>query len=198
MPGAEREEARAVHCELQRLDEAMSGLLIDLRYAGSRNITGHPIYNNKTAWLRPETIRRLRGVQNELRRQGYQLLIWDAYRPPYAQKILWQAFPNANYLAPPTQGSRHSRGTSVDVSLADLSGHAVEMPSDHDTFGPTASQDFAHVGPVARKHGEILRTAMYNNRFSGVPAEWWHYDLVDWPRYPLINEPDPAVLRPEK
>ena len=195
---AGRDQVRTVSSELQRLDEAMPGILMDLRYAGPRNITHKPIYNNQTAWLQPETIRRLKGVQTELKRQGYQLLIWDAYRPPAAQKALWAACPNANYLAPPTQGSRHTRGTSVDVSMVDLAGHAVEMPSDHDTFGPTASQDFAHVGPTARKHGLILRTAMYNNHFTGVPAEWWHYDLADWPKYPLINDPDPVVTQAAK
>ena len=87
-----------------------------------------------------------------------------------------------------SQGSRHSRGTSVDVSMADLEGHPVEMPSDHDTFGPKASQSLTLASPSAKKHCEILRTAMFKNRFSGVPAEWWHYDMADWPKYPLIDD----------
>ncbi|MDD5260250.1 MAG: M15 family metallopeptidase [Methylacidiphilales bacterium] len=189
--GAEAADSIKVpHTQLVRVQDEIPGILVDLRYAGVRNITHKAIYQDSTAWLRPETAHRLKLVQNELRRQGYQLVIWDAYRPAWAQRKLWEAFPNANFVAPPRQGSRHTRGTSVDVSLADLQGKLVEMPTDHDVFGPKASQSLSlsDISPTARRNALILRNAMFQNKFSGVPAEWWHYDLADWWKYPLIED----------
>jgi D-alanyl-D-alanine dipeptidase len=33
----------------------------------------------------------------------------------------------------------------------------------------------------------ILRNAMFRTGFSGVPDEWWHYDLRDWGSYEPIG-----------
>lgn len=125
---------------LVRLDQEMPGIIIKLRYAGKDNFTGKNIYGeNAKAWLRPETVGKLKVVQDVLRKQGYQLVIWDAYRPAWAQEKLWQACPNGEFVAPPKQGSRHTRGTTVDVTLADANGRLVAMPTDFDSFTPQAS-----------------------------------------------------------
>jgi len=173
--------------ELVRVDEKIPGIIIKLRYATTDNFTGKQIYPaNATAWLRPKTVKQLKIVQQVLRKQGYQLVIWDAYRPAWAQEKLWQACPDENFVAPPKQGSRHTRGTTVDVSMADLQGHLVEMPTDFDSFSPQASHFAKHLSHAVSLHREILRQAFFQNGFSGVPAEWWHYDLIDWNRYPLL------------
>ncbi|MDR0533057.1 MAG: M15 family metallopeptidase [Verrucomicrobiales bacterium] len=173
--------------ELVRVDEKMPGILIKLRYATVQNFTGKRIYPaNATAWLRPETVKQLKIVQQVLRKQGYQLVIWDAYRPAWAQEKLWEACPDENFVAPPKQGSRHTRGTTVDVGMADLQGNLVEMPTDFDSFSPQASHYARNLSRMAGEHREILRQAFFKNGFSGVPAEWWHYDLIEWNRYPLL------------
>lgn len=177
--------------QLLRVDQEMQPILIDLRYATPHNFTGKVIYPNGIAWLRSETISRLKEVQKSLRKQGFQLVILDAYRPAWAQKKLWDINPNPKFLAPPTKGSRHTRGTTVDVTLATLSGKLVVMPSDFDEFTDRANHDFSDIPPTARKHGNILRKAMFANGFSGVPDEWWHYDLKNWNTFNLIQEKAP-------
>lgn len=173
--------------EMVLVQREMPGLLVDMRYAGVRNITGRALYADDRAWLRPEAVRRLKLVQGALRKQGLQLVLWDAYRPPAAHLELWRAFPNANFVASPKLGSRHSRGTTVDVGLADLQGRLVEVPTDHDVFGPLADHDLSDVPAAAARHVELLRRAMFDHGWSGVPAEWWHYDLRDWKNYPVIE-----------
>lgn len=168
------------------LQEEMPDLVIDLRYAGTRNLTGAPLYPDDRAWLHPEAVRRLKVVQAKLRRNGLQLILWDAYRPPEAHARLFKAFPNANFVASPKLGSRHSRGTSVDVGLADLAGKPVPVPTDHDVFTPAADHDFRDLPRDAAAHAELLRRAMFDSGWSGVPAEWWHYDLRNWRDYPVI------------
>lgn len=176
------------HPSLVRVDRYLPGVIIDMRYATTNNFTGKVIYRDPHAYLRRETVTALRQVVERLDRQGYRLVILDAYRPPWAQQKLWEAFPNANFVAPPRGGgSRHSRGTTVDVTLADRSGKLLEMPTAYDAFVPAAAHGYAKLpGPVLKRRHDLLN-AFLSSGFSGVPAEWWHYDLANWPKYPVIE-----------
>ncbi len=163
------------------------GVVLDLRYASTNNITGKVLYPEAKAYLRQETIRKLRRVARDLKEEGYRLVIWDAWRPASAQQALWQAKPDGRFLTPPSKISRHRRGTSVDVSLADLEGKILAMPSEFDEFNAKADEDFSDVSPEAARRARILRNIMFSAGFSGVPDEWWHYDLRDWSDYEAIE-----------
>jgi D-alanyl-D-alanine dipeptidase len=167
--------------------EKVPGLVLEIRYATEQNITGKKIYADKRAWLREETIRKLAQVARELEEKGYRLVLWDGWRPASAQKALWAAKPDGRFLTPPNRISRHTRGTSVDVSLADRSGKILEMPSDHDEFTDRADEDFSDVPKEVAQRARLLRKAMFRAGFSGVPDEWWHYDLRDWASYEPIE-----------
>jgi len=167
--------------------EKVPGLVLEIRYATEQNITGKKIYADKRAWLREETIRKLAQVARELEEKGYRLVLWDGWRPASAQKALWAAKPDGRFLTPPNRISRHTRGTSVDVSLADRNGKIVEMPSDHDEFTDRADEDFSDVPKEVAQRARLLRKAMFRAGFSGVPDEWWHYDLRDWASYDPIE-----------
>ena len=167
--------------------EKVPGLVLEIRYATEQNITEKKIYADKRAWLREETIRKLAQVARELEEKGYRLVLWDGWRPASAQKALWAAKPDGRFLTPPNRVSRHTRGTSVDVSLADQNGKIVEMPSDHDEFTDRADEDFSDVPKEVAQRARLLRKAMFRAGFSGVPDEWWHYDLRDWASYEPIE-----------
>ena len=167
--------------------ENVPGVVLDLRYATTNNITGKALYPEAKAYLRQETIRKLRRVARDLKEEGYRLVIWDAWRPASAQRELWKAKPDGKFLTPPAKISRHRRGTSVDVSLADKDGRILEMPSGFDEFNAKADEDFSDVPKEAAKRARILRNIMFNAGFSGVPDEWWHYDLRDWADYEPIE-----------
>jgi D-alanyl-D-alanine dipeptidase len=163
------------------------GVVLDLRYATTNNITGRVLDPQGKAYLRPETIRKLRRVAGDLEAKGYRLVIWDAWRPAAAQQALWKAKPDGRFLTPPSKISRHRRGTSVDVSLAEMNGRILEMPSDFDEFSAKADEDFSDVSKEAAQRARILRKIMFKAGFSGVPDEWWHYDLRDWADYEAIG-----------
>lgn len=168
-------------------EDQIPKVVLELRYASTNNITGKAIYPEAKAYLRKETIQKLQRVAKALESQGYRLVIWDAWRPAYAQRALWAAKPDGRFLTPPAKISRHTRGTSVDVSLADPDGKILEMPSDHDEFNAKADEDFSDVPQGAAQRARILRKAMFAAGFSGVPDEWWHYDLRDWADYEPIE-----------
>ena len=163
------------------------GVVLDLRYATTNNITGMVLYPEAKAYLRQETIRKLRRVSRELKEEGYRLVIWDAWRPADAQRALWQAKPDGKFLTPPSKISRHRRGTSVDVSLADMDGKILSMPSEFDEFNAKADEDFSDVPKEKAQRARTLRNIMFKAGFSGVPDEWWHYDLRDWADFEAIE-----------
>ncbi|MGF1677690.1 MAG: D-alanyl-D-alanine dipeptidase [Candidatus Methylacidiphilales bacterium] len=170
-----------------QVDQALPSVIVSLKYATNENLTGKPIYPSSRAWAHRDTITALKRVVIKLREHGYRLVIWDAYRPPWAQWKLWNAYPNPAFLADPREFSRHSRGTSVDVSLADRDGNEVEMATGHDVFTARADHDLEDLEPEIRDRVHLLRTVMFSSGFRGVPAEWWHYDLARWPDYPVVG-----------
>ncbi|MGE0479507.1 MAG: M15 family metallopeptidase [Phycisphaerae bacterium] len=166
---------------------------IDLRYATARNMFGVPLYPLARALLRAPVARRLVVAQNALVGEGFGLKLWDAYRPLSVQKRLWEHLPDPNFIAPPTRGSRHNRGASVDVTLVDAAGADVLMPTEFDEFTPAAHRRCPTVAPLAAQHRDLLDDAMRAAGFVGIETEWWHYDARDWERYGLLDVPLDAV-----
>ena len=159
-----------------RVRDYIPDIAVDLRYATEQNFTGQVIYDFTEPWLRWGTVKKLMGVQEDLRTMGYGLLIWDGYRPPEAQFKLWEIVPDANFVANPNVGySSHSRGNTVDVTLVTLSGEAVEMPSDFDEFAAIADRDYSDVSETAAANARLLEMTMEAHGFKGYVNEWWHY-----------------------
>ncbi len=177
--GDEMEEIEAVEPqdrELVRLKEFLPEMTVDLRYATAENFTGGKVYEFWDAWLRYGTVKKLAIAAELLREEGYSLLIWDAYRPTAAQRILWNAKPDEKYVANPYKsGSSHSGGGTVDVTLLGPGGASVEMPSGFDNFSSLADRDYSDVSEEAAEHAALLERAMTVAGFYPYAAEWWHF-----------------------
>ena len=175
--------------ELVRVQDHLPELSVDLRYAGVNNFTGRQIYDFDDAWLRCGTVKKLAAAQEILRRQGYSLLIWDAYRPQSAQFQLWEVCPDPTYVANPYGGSSsHSNGGTVDITLVTLEGEPVEMPSGFDDFSPLADRDYSDVSQEAGEHARILEQAMTEAGFHPYAAAWWHFSDSDAYPYEDVAE----------
>ena len=167
--------------EFVPVGEHIPGLVVELRYATENNFTRQVIYDFDEAWLRWGTVEKLRAVQAELEAQGLGLKLWDGFRPPEAQFVLWQAYPDPAYVANPTQGgySSHSRGNTVDVTLVDGAGRELEMPTGFDDFSPLADRDYGDCSQTARENALLLEGLMEKHGFRPYFAEWWHYSDTD-------------------
>jgi len=64
----------------------------------------------------------------------------------------------------------------VDISLLDLSGNPVMMPTIFDDFSERAHADFMELPEEAIRHRRILRETMERHDFSGISSEWWHFN----------------------
>lgn len=158
-------------------------IYVELMYATDNNFTGVRIYDFTDAYLRYGTVKKLANVQKELKKQGYSLKIWDAYRPFEAQKKLWEVYPDPNYVANPANGMRkHNLGGTIDVTLVKSDGTDIAMPTEFDDFTAKADRNYSDIeDEEAVKNVMILQEVMENNGFTGYQGEWWDYsDTVEY------------------
>ena len=161
---------------------------LDIRYAGSDNFMGVPLYERAAAYMQRPAAEAVGRAARTLAEKGYGLLIHDAYRPWFVTWMFWEATPPEDhaFVADPAKGSRHNRGCAVDLTLYDLkTGRPVEMPSRYDEFSQRAHADFVGGTTAQRARRATLRQAMEAEGFEVYPEEWWHFDYKDWKRYPI-------------
>lgn len=175
--------------ELQRLDPTIR---LDIRYATGKNFSGRPVYPEAKAFLQRPAAEALARVNKELKPLGYQLLVFDGYRPWSVTKLFWDITPRQKkeFVANPKKGSRHNRGCAVDLSLWDTAaGKEVAMPGEYDEMSPRSYVGYAGGTSEQRKLRDLLRSKMEQNGFTVLPAEWWHFDYKDWKLYSIQNIP---------
>ena len=186
------------------LADFVPGIIQEIRYHSTYNFIGDRIdgYEEPVALLTIEAARALKQAANELFVQGYRLKVFDAYRPASAVKhfVLWgiedtdvrmkpyfypdlvkQELFRKGYIA---ARSSHSRGSTVDLTLLDMSsGKEADMGSPFDFFGPVSHPDCKDVTEEQYRNRMTLRNAMLRNGFLPIDCEWWHFTLANEP-YP--------------
>ncbi|MEM8953949.1 MAG: M15 family metallopeptidase [Verrucomicrobiota bacterium] len=186
---------------LVNIREAIPSIEIELRYAGSQNVLGKPLYpKDMPCLLHPAVVEKLRKAQSYLNAKGYSLKIWDAWRPPAAQRRLFDEAPpeGKDYIADPDNfWSQHCNGTAVDVTLVNLRGQEMKMPTDFDSFSKDAAFHYRGGNPAIRKHVFILQRAMYRAGFYGLELEWWHFNDVANHRAEVVFAADVGVTLPK-
>ncbi len=173
--------------ELIQLDPTIK---LDIRYATTNNFLSTPMYSQARAFMQRPAAEALVRAHQALKKEGYGLLIHDAYRPWYVTKMFWEATPEDKkiFVADPKEGSKHNRGCAVDLTLYDLkTGAVVQMPSGYDEMSERAYADYAGGTAEQRDRRAILRWAMEKEGFTVYPQEWWHFDYKDWKQYPVMN-----------
>ena len=163
---------------------------VALAYATAANITGRPIYRNPRCWLRRTATRHLRRAIELALPLGLRLHIFDALRPTEAQWALWTANPDPEFLADPRRGSPHSRGVAIDLTLVDRAGCALDMGTPFDAFTPLAHHANTEVGIEAQRNRLLLLGLMTAAGWDFYGNEWWHYQLFEPRRFPLVADAD--------
>ena len=186
------------------LADYVPGIVQEIRYYTTYNFVGERIdgYEEPCALLTKEAARALKGVSNEMNVQGYRLKIFDTYRPARAVKhfVLWGIedldlrmkpyfYPDLQKQELFAQGyiaakSSHSRGSTVDLTLLDMStGKEVDMGSPFDMFSEVSHPDYKGISEEQFANRMLLQQAMVRHGFEPIDCEWWHFTLKDEP-YP--------------
>lgn len=174
-----------------------SNIRTDLRYSTSRNFLGFDVYGCLSeAYLQPSVAAMLGKAATALSRirPGYRLLVLDAARPVWAQKILWDRIPGPPsrkrvYVADPRRGSIHNYGAAVDLTLTDSLGRELDMGTPYDFFGllaqPRCEARFLREGKLSQvqiQNRRLLRRVMTGAGFSPISSEWWHFNSMSLAR----------------
>ena len=174
----------------------------DIRYYSSNNFTGNKIrgYKAPVAYMTKESLKALAVAAEDLRNQGYRLLIWDTYRPQKAvyNFVEWINNPDDDgdktfypdlkksdllkgcYIM---EKSGHTRGSTVDLTLIKKDGSYVDMGGTFDLFSEISHPDYKKLTREQKKNRKILHDAMIKAGFQGLDSEWWHFTLKNEP-YP--------------
>lgn len=184
-------ELIANHADFRRL-ASVDGIRVDLRYASANNFVGRNLYGElNCAWLHREAATGLELAQRWLlaNSPSHKLLVLDALRPHRVQQTLWQWLAGTElqlYLADPARGSIHSFGMAVDVTLVDAQGLELDMGTGFDdlTLLSHPQHEPKHVSEGLLSEQQVanrllLRQAMLQSGFVGIPTEWWHFDFGD-------------------
>jgi len=171
---------------------------VDLQYCNDNNFVGEIIegYNANVSIMTKETAVALKKVQTELAKQNLSIKIYDSYRPQRAVNhfVRWakvisdtlmkqQFYPRVDkrnlfkegYIA---SKSRHSSGSTLDVTIADLNtGEALDMGSPFDFFGSESWVENTNLTKEQSKNRKLLQTVMLANGFRNYSQEWWHFTL---------------------
>jgi D-alanyl-D-alanine dipeptidase len=180
-------ELRAEALGLVEVRRVLPGIQVDLRYARNDTILGAPVYpRDLPCFLKYETAQKLRSVRAFLGNYGYDLKIWDGWRPVELQAYFFQKFGHTGlFLDPKVMWSRHCTGTAVDLTLVRLGGYDLDMPTDFDAAGEEARYNAVQGEPESRRRLAVLQNAMVRAGFSMIDTEWWHFDDVQY----AFNQP---------
>lgn len=171
---------------LVRLLDLDDDFIIDLRYATPYNFTGEKVYNSSECYIDRHTAEILIKARDLAKKDGYRMKIWDAYRPISAQAKFWTIMPDDNFVARPPDMSKitvfkptHMNGLCVDVTLTDMEGNELEMPTFFDDMTERASLSYEGHSETGRRNGEYLKEIMEAVGFKAYGGEWWHfYDVT--------------------
>jgi zinc D-Ala-D-Ala dipeptidase len=190
--------------QLVFVDEYVSGIYWDAKYATWDNFTGKPVDGyvaNRIVGTRP-LCAALERAREEAASLGFGLLLWDGYRPQRAVDsfLRWSQqpedgrtklrhYPNIDRADMFEKGyvaakSAHSRGSTVDLTLFHLAtGERAPMGGDHDLMDAISHHGAEGLTQVDARNRRSLRSIMEACAFSSHDCEWWHYTLKDEP-YP--------------
>jgi zinc D-Ala-D-Ala dipeptidase len=173
------------------------GVALEIAYATPRNFTGRPIYARPLCYLHPDAAARLERAIVLAAALQLRFKIFDAFRPSEAQWVLWNHTPDPNFLADPRRGSPHSRGAAIDVTLLSGDGTALDMGTGFDDFTPLSHHGSTAISATAQRNRFLLLGLMSAAGWDFYGNEWWHYQLFDAKRYPLLSDADaPQRLMP--
>ena len=180
------------------VDELVSGIRWDAKYATWDNFTGKPVdgYVANRIVGTPALCAALERAREEAASLGFGLLLWDGYRPRRAVEcfLRWaerpedgrtksRHYPNISRAEMLEKGyvaakSAHSRGSTVDLTLYHLAtGELAPMGGDHDLMDSISHHGAKGITRVEASNRECLRSVMETSGFNSYECEWWHYTL---------------------
>ena len=187
---------------------------VDMMYAGVNNMLRTNIYERvglgNRCFVCDDMYACLQRLAPMLRQRGLKLKICDAYRPPLAHRLMKEIIPMSGFFAAEPEKSQHCHASAVDVSLIKAAtGQELSFPCEVDAYTPYFAEQIA-LGKwdEFRTHLEkakyswvglspqdaalianrsLLRDLMEQAGLQALEHEWWHFNLPDKDKYPMVE-----------
>ncbi len=182
------------------------GIVTDMRYYSDNNFVGRRVdgYEAPKCYLLKPAAQALAKVQDDLKKQGYALHVFDCYRPQRAVTdfVRWaqdlsdtktkaEHYPNLDkrvlvpdYIA---SVSGHSKGATTDLSIDKcVAGKCapLDFGTGFDLFDTLANTADPRITPAQKANRQLLLGAMAKRGFVNYDMEWWHFT------YKMSPQPD--------
>ncbi|MCL1632978.1 D-Ala-D-Ala dipeptidase VanX [Sporolactobacillus sp. CPB3-1] len=186
------------------LDEWVSGIRWDAKYATWDNFTGKPVDGYKVNRIvgTRALCHALEKARDKAASLGFGLLLWDGYRPQRAVDcfLRWtkqpedgrtkrKHYPNIDKTEIVAEGyvaakSAHSRGSAIDLTLYDLTADMLlPMGGSFDLMDSVSHHGAEGITQAEARNRQSLCLIMEACGFHSYDREWWHYVLQHEP-YP--------------
>ena len=164
------------------------GFEIEIIYSTPNNFTHQVLYDSPICFLRENTAKKLINANKILNEKGYKIKIWDAFRPIAYQRKMFSIYPDENFVAnPDKKNCNHCKGSAIDITLCDLNGNELKMPTEFDHFGKESYRDYYNnLDEITKENVMLLENTMIECGFFPNPREWWHFNDID--EYDIILE----------
>lgn len=176
-------------CELNEFrlisDEELrkEGMYKNFVYATDNNFVGQSVYPKDMPVIMNNGVwEKLKKVNNELKRQGRCITIYDAYRPIQIQRLFWDYFYDRHgyydetLVANPNKyGTHNIKINALDIFISNIDGSNVELPCEFDDFTGKASINYSECSDKAKRNRDLLISTCEKNGFVVNGDEWWHF-----------------------
>lgn len=178
-------------------------LKIWLIFATKDNFMDEVLYPAGACLLQESTAIKLAKAEAIFRKDGYQIRLYDGYRPFSVSVLFYDKIRDGRFVANPNRApSNHNRGAAVDITLERIdTGEQIPMPSFIMTFNISSFRNLPNIykheegsdeyNAILKKYPSILkyrkrssaatRNMNYLTRvmkscgFTTISTEWWHF-----------------------
>jgi zinc D-Ala-D-Ala dipeptidase len=174
---------------LVNVEAVVPGVIVDLQLAKEDNYVGTKLYPVHLCLMQNDTATKLKKAQALFAKDGYSIVIWDAYRPYSVTLEMYENFGHLSKLVPGTlKGSKNNRGSAVDMTIMKNDGTPVRMPTESMTLDENLADRWQKgLDDEVKANLKYMINIMGQAGFQFSPSEWWHFNDLNWGYYPVMD-----------
>lgn len=172
-------------------DYSQYDLVVSMKLSTRETTIGEPFYDTNLCMVQYDLIPMIQKAVELFAKDGYRIVIYDAYRPTSVQQRWFDVVRVHKWVADPSigMGGIHDRGTALDISLIDMNGNLLEMPTPMHTFTEESSRLSPTMTQKARDNMNYMLNVMLQCGFTYINSEWWHFQDVNTKYYLPTDHP---------
>ncbi len=169
---------------------------ISMKLSTNETSIGEPFYERNLCLLQYDILGKLKKAIDLFKKDGYIVVIYDAYRPTSVQQRWFNVVRVHKWVADPSigMGGIHDRGTAIDMSHISIkTGKELEMPTPMHTFTEASARSSSTMSKTARENMNYMLKIMTQCGFTYINSEWWHFQDVDTQYYLPTDHPIDSI-----